>query len=267
MIIATSPFRNARRRILAVVALACFLVISTRSSADEYERLEAATERWLELEKRIAAERNDWKSKKEILAQNVRVLESNIETLSESLETITQAAEITAAETARNMETFESQEISRQFYVAKLEELTERFDRYRASAPDFLKEELDSAREKLDEADPAALGERAQILVAAFTNIEEFNRSITVESVPRRLKDGREVMISVIYWGLARAYAVDPEGTEAWELTPAADGWIWNERPDYLDQILEVVRIYDQTRPPSIQNLPGRALNMLEGEG
>jgi len=132
--------------------------------------------------------------------------------------------------------------------------------------PVYLVEEMNTAQEKLEMADPIALGERAQILIAAFTRVEEFNRSVTIDYVSRELADGRDVMVSVLYWGLARAYAVDPQGTIAWELKPGPEGWVWHERPEYIQQIHELVQIHEQTRPPSIQSVPGEVLHELGGK-
>ena len=254
------------------VANAAFVVLSLflfgpsfRAKADDYARLEAATKRWIELEQKIANERNAWKAQKEILEQSALVLEADIEELLSGMERLNQEADFRANELAANTETFDEQEAARLYYSEKLDALGERFDRVRAKAPFFLQGELDSAREKLDNTEPAALGERAQILVAAFTRIEEFNRAVTIDYQPRSMPDGREIMVSALYWGMARGYAVDPQGTIAWELIPGDDGWEWKERSDYATAIVELVRIYEQTRPPSIQTVPGSALNEAGG--
>ena len=146
----------------------------------------------------------------------------------------------------------------------KLEGLESRFEQIKARSPEFLESELETALEKLEAASPAALGERAQILIAAFTRIEEFNRTVTIDYVPRKLSDGREVMVSVLYWGLARAYAVDPQGTIAWDLAPGEEGWSWNERQDAIGPILELVRVYEQLRPPSLQVVPAKVTQRVE---
>lgn len=245
----------------------CVFSLSIGVIADDYKRLESATKRWLDLEQRIAQERNGWKAQKEVLSQSVQVLEGSIEELILTLENLNRVAEIRSSDLAKNLVAYDNQEIAREYYAGKLDEMTELFNRFRASAPLFLRDEMDTAREKLDIADSAALGERSQILIAAFTRIEEFNRSVSIDYVPRELKDGREVMVSVLYWGLARAYAVDPQGTIAWEIVPGADGWVWNERPDIVSPVLELVQIYEQARPPSIQIVPGEILNRLRGEG
>jgi len=246
-------------------ALVIAFGLSLSSLASDYVRLEAATQRWLDLEKRIAEERNAWKSQKEVLSQSVKVLEANIEELTEGLENLNQSAEMRSNEFARYELTYESQEKARAYYAEKLDQMSEQFLQFSASAPEFLADEMTTVQEKLELVAPEALGERAQILIAAFTRIEEFNRSVTIDYVSRELPDGRDVMVSVIYWGLARAYAVDPQGTIAWELIPSADGWTWNERPDHIGAILELTKVYEQTRPPSIQTVPGEVLNKLGG--
>ncbi len=261
------PLNRARLIRRCFPTLVIFLGIAWNVSATDYERLESATKRWLDLEKRIAEERNAWKSQKEVLSQSVKVLEANIDELTEGLENLELSAKLRSSEFDRNEQTYESQEIARAYYAGKLDELTELFLRFRASAPEYLEDEMRTAQEKLELADPVALGERAQILIAAFTRVEEFNRSVTIDYVSRKLDDGRDVMVSVIYWGLARAYAVDPQGTIAWELKPGTEGWVWHERPEYIPQILELTQVYEQTRPPSIQSVPGDVLHKLGGEG
>ena len=166
----------------------------------------------MDLEKRVAQERNAWKAQKGILEQRVLALEAGLSELSESLENLDEASGIRQEEIENYDATLAELEETRSFYVGKLEGLESRFEQIRVASPDFLESELETAFEKLEIANQAALGERAQVLIAAFTRIEEFNRTVTIDYVPRKLNDGREVMVSVLYWGLARAYAVDPQG-------------------------------------------------------
>lgn len=261
------PKRNSAMGMVFLVLMGCFGGLLPRLLADDYERLDAATKRWLVLEEKIASERNAWKAQKEILALSVQVLEADIDELTAGVERLQEEADFRETERSKNIETYDDREAARSFYSGKLDALTERFDRVRATVPFFLEDELDKVREKLEAADSAALGERAQILIAAFTLIEEFNRTVTIDYAPRKLKDGREVMVSILYWGLAHGYAVDPQGTIAWELKPGESGWVWAERPESVAEILELVRVYEQKRPPSIQLLPGRAMNKVGGEG
>jgi hypothetical protein len=265
----TIPPLNRIRAARSGVSLAAslFLLISNLAAkADEYDRLEAATERWVDLEKRIAEERNSWKAQKGILEQRVLALEAGLEELNKSLENLDEASGIRQDEIQNYDATLAELEETRAFYVEKLEALELQFVQFREKGPDFLDSELETASEKLEVADPAALGERAQIMIAAFTRIEEFNRTVTIDYVPRELEDGREVMVSVLYWGLARAYAVDPQGTIAWELEPGPEGWEWIERRDSIAPILELVRIYEQLRPPSLQVVPAKVTQRAEGE-
>ena len=261
-----SPFHVARFITCCFFKLAIFLGVAVSALGDDYERLESATKRWLNLEQRIAEERSAWKSQKEVLSQSVKVLEASIDELTEGLENLKVSVEMRSSEFANNEQTYENQEVTRAYYAGKLDEITELFVRFGASAPEYLEDEMNTAQEKLEMADPIALGERAQILIAAFTRVEEFNRSVTIDYVSRKLADGRDVMVSVLYWGLARAYAVDPQGTIAWELKPGPEGWVWYERPEYIKQIHELVQIHEQTRPPSIQSVPGEVLHELGGE-
>lgn len=256
---------RARRHRRSLITLLIVFGFALNLIASDYDRLESATKRWLDLEKRIAEERNAWKSQKEVLSQSVKVLEANIAELTEGLENLNMSAEMRSNEFARYELTYESQEAARAYYAEKLDRMSELFQDFKVSAPEFLADEMATVQEKLELVVPEALGERAQILIAAFTRIEEFNRSVTIDYVSRKLPDGRDVMVSVIYWGLARAYAVDPQGTIAWELVPSAEGWTWNERPDYIGAILELTKVYEQTRPPSIQTVPGEVLNKLGG--
>ena len=243
--------------------------------SDDYDRLEATTERWVDLEKRVSDERNAWKAQKGILEQRVLALEAGLSELSESLENLDEASGIRQEEIQnydrelKVWKVFKEKDLCftitfHHFQWEKLEGLESRFEQIRVESPDYLESELETAFEKLEVASPAALGERAQILIAAFTRIEEFNRTVTIDYVPRKLDDGREVMVSVLYWGLARAYAVDPQGTIAWELQPGKEGWEWKERKDAVGPILELVRVYEQLRPPSLQVVPGKVTQRAE---
>ena len=219
--IAFPPLNPFRAR--SGVSIATILVLlggGNTVRSDDYGRLEAATERWVDLEKRVAEERNAWKAQKGILEQRVLSLEAGLSELSESLQNLDEASGIRQEEIEDYDAILAELEETRSFYVEKLEGLESRFKQIRLESPDFLESELETALEKLEVANQAALGERAQILIAAFPRIDEFNRPVTIDYVPRKLDDRREVIVSVLYWGLARAYAVDPQGTIAWELRP-----------------------------------------------
>lgn len=259
--------RNPTLRVVFLVLVGSVIGLLPRLVADDYERLDAATKRWIDIEVKIANERNAWKAQEKILEQSVLVLEADIDGLTSNLERLQGEVDFRAGELSKNTESYEGQEVARVFYSEKLEALEQRFDRVRSRTPFFLEDELNRAREKLDAGDKAALGERAQILIAAFTTIEDFNRTVTIDYVAREFKDGREVMVSVLYWGLARAYAVDPRGTVAWELMPGESGWTWTEKPEHVAEILELVKVYEQKRPPSIRLVPGKVMNKAGGEG
>jgi hypothetical protein len=49
-------------------------------------------------------------------------------------------------------------------------------------------------------------------------------------------------------------------------LAPGESGWNWTEKPESVDEILELVKVYEQKRPPSIQLLPGKVMNQTGGE-
>ena len=65
------------------------------------------------------------------------------------------------------------------------------------------------------------------------------------------------VRVNTMYVGLARGYYVDESKQEAGILTPSADGWVKEQRPELKEPIFKAIQILNGQQPlAEFVNLP-----------
>ena len=249
---------DLRRRI--VRALAGGMVLSSTflaaATANELKRIEENISRWIELQKKIADERNAWKADREILEQNLFVLKSELAELQDERDFLQEDFDRQDVQRERVAGSLDQEKLIRDRIQEHVETNQQRLFRLIDFAPPYLEKEMRQAKSKLESLESNELGQRFQAIVTALIRFEEFNRSITVDYVPRQMPDGREVMVHLLYWGLAGGYAVDEKAEMAWSVTPAEGGWVWKEQPEFAKETLQLIEIQEQRRPPELIALP-----------
>ncbi len=254
MLIKSPPFFPVAFRAAIGSLLLFFCTFS--AAGNELEALEESISRWIDLQKKLADENNSWKADREILEQNLFVLSAELEELQEERNFLQENFKLQDIQRAQVEGSLDQERLIRDRIQEHVDANQQRLFRLIKFAPPYLEKEMRQAKSKLESLKSEELGQRFQAIVTALIRFEEFNRSLTLDYVPRKLSDGREVMVHLLYWGLAGAYAVDERGEMAWRVTPSSEGWTWKEEPEYAKQTLQLIQVQEQRRPPELIALP-----------
>lgn len=250
----------------AALALACAAPFVTsaqtaETSASVDEARQAITE-WVELQSRIATARAGWAQDKEIAEYRIRLFEEELEQLQVTIREATAAA--TTAEQRRGE--LEAQAASIRAATAPFEQriagYEARIRQLSSQLPVPLRQRLDPLYARLPAEGRTVtidLTNRLATVIGIFTEIEKFNRAITLATDVQELPDGTRIQVKKIYLGLAAAYAADEAATHGWIGRPSAAGWIWESRPESARDIARAIGIYERRiTPPAYVPLPAR---------
>ncbi len=247
---------------VAIWTLICSLAMQTvlaQSNGDVFDEIGEDTDRWIELQSKVAKENALWKSEKEVLANSIRVLESEKEALEKSLESNKLASSLYS-----NNETLVSGRIESQLEALDVVEkelifYEENVKALVAKLPAPIKKDVEPLVLKLAaEVDdqPASVASRMQSLISILTMIDHFNNSLTLTHEIRRNEEGGSFDTRVLYWGLSMGFAADATASRAWLLSPGDDGWVWSDAHDKADAVMSLIDIYENDRKPGLVTLP-----------
>ena len=228
------------------------------SESEPVRRLQATLQEWVEVEKVLSEEENNWIIERQLIGDSIAVLAAQRDTFEERKAAAEETTSRAAAERLKLAEERESLEA-----VSRLMEETVRSHEQRMldlipRLPDPLRQELSTVVRRIPR-DPDAttlgLSVRAQNLVAVLSQVDRFNTTVTKVSEIRELEDGaREV--STLYFGLAVAYFVDQTGSFAGYGLPGADGWEWRTDASLSGPLRNLMAVYDGTREAQFIALP-----------
>jgi len=196
-------------------------------------RLRATIQKWVGVMKETQQVQQDWKRNKQILEDSGESLRLEIGQLKEE---IASAKERIAAGDTDSVVKLERK---RQFEAGR-ESLRVQLDRVEGWVSEvlpLLPEEL-SRTPKMEaamadhrkfvgtgEKEELSLNKRLTAMLTILAEAEKFNQ--TVQYFPNRPKEveGEQRLFDVLYFGVSTGYAVDQEGTVAFQMRPGADGW------------------------------------------
>lgn len=101
-----------------------------------------------------------------------------------------------------------------------------------------------------------SLESRVRNLLYFFDRIHEFDQQFTLHWETRQHPDGTEVLVRVLYLGLARAFFVDAKGDIAGFGYPDADRWTWEFGTQWAAPIQQAIDIHERRASPSAVRLP-----------
>jgi len=198
-----------------------------------------------ETHKLLDKERSEWKLGKDVLQSRVDLLASQLKELLGKTEEENKTISTNDTERekldARNKELLAVQD--RQVEI--VEQMEGRMRKLWKMLPVTLQAKLQpqydglpAEGKKRDEI-KATAAERFLKVLAILNEVNKFHSDITVVNERRKLKDGREVEVRTIYFGLGVAYYAGSEETAdvAGIGTPGAEGWDWKEAPEQAKDI------------------------------
>lgn len=227
-----------------------------QTAAGKISKIESDTDRWIELQSKIAQSKNSWKNERLLLESSIEILEAEEATLQQGIASNEQASTVYIANRDRIAQLVEEQRESLDTIAEPLMSLEAELRSLMPKLPTPLRLEVQSHLAKLD-GESSPVTSRAQSLVASLTAIDRFSNSLTSKREARPGPNGGEVSVRVLYWGLAVAYGVDEANGRAWVILPGASGWDWNQQDEIFEAALELIDGYEkESEDPQLVELP-----------
>lgn len=233
---------------LAVCTLMAGTVLAQAPTAPASDYLGLSREllnKYYETRKLLAKEQSEWKLGREVLKSRVDLLESQLKELKsktdEESKNITTTDDERQKLDARNKDLLTVQDQQ----VEIVEKMEARVRKLWKMLPLTLQSKLQAQYDGMPDAEKkredikATSSERFLKVLAILNEVNKFHGDIHVVNERRKLKDGREVEVRTIYFGLGVAYFAGSDETAnvAGTGTPGADGWEWRETPEIAADI------------------------------
>ena len=228
-------------------------------SAETTGVVETQVLEWMNTERLISEEANDWASEKSIIVDMLDLMKAEKATLEEKISSaseLSSSADEARAEITAEKEALEATAKSYETIVAQAEVDTREL---LAVLPVPLLEEIQPLVSRLpkDSSNTSlSLSQRTQNIVGILSQLDKFNTGVTKVSETKEVSAGKTVQVVTLYFGLAGAYFADAQGLSAGYGTPGADGWEWTTDNSLAPDILELIKVYEQTAQAKFISLP-----------
>ncbi len=252
---------QTRQRRMTAIALAAVAAVGAAGAGmrEDIDNTRATMEKWVETQRVISKEKQEWALGREMLNERIAVVEREIASLREKID---QAKESISDADKKRVELVDENEKLKSAAgmlagtVAKLESRTAVLI---SRLPDPIRDRIKPLSQSLPQ-DPNAtklsLAQRFQNVVGILNEVNKFNREITVTSEVRTLADGNAAEVAAIYVGLGQAYYTGANGAVAGVGRPSESGWSWEPANDSARQIADAIAILKNEKVASFVLLP-----------
>lgn len=239
------------------------MLVIAAGAAWGQEDLETARQslaKWLETERLVSKEEQDWRVGKELLQERIDLLRRETESLREK---IAQTKKETSETTAKVAE-LKAQNAQLKSAVTPLSADIKQFELRTLAILPWTPEPVRLRVAPLTQRIPAnpaesklSLSERYQNVIGTLNELNKAARELSVSGEVRKLADGRQVEATVFYIGMSQAYYVNEKSGVAGigKLGPLGT-WMWEERNDMVAAISQVLGIYKSEKPAAYVPLP-----------
>lgn len=242
--------------------LACILPsTSLAQSTNALPTLESLVHQWIDLRTQLADESRAWTEQERQWHQEIDLYKQERDALKREGEAATRVQQ-TLDQAQMDLDA------RREKLDAALNALRPAVDRaevdlrhWEPCIPPPLREPLADAFRRLprthEDAHAIDLSRRLQLVLALYTQIEELGRGTHVVKEILDDKEGGRREVDVLYLGLARGFAVAPDGA-SWAACgiPTADGWQWTPRPEIARAVRTAVAVQRRDRIAELVDLP-----------
>ncbi|MFT3829936.1 MAG: DUF3450 family protein [Opitutaceae bacterium] len=243
-------------RLVRICALLiCAACPATLPAEDATNEVQAAVSAWAKVRAETVRLESDWEWQRTFMQSTLDALTERagrLEAKRDELlaKTAAERRDITElAERRQHMETAAAES------TAHLRQLGERLSARRAWLPPRLSAALELPYRSLA-MEGLSLGERMQHTMAILNRCTLFNRSVSVGEEMVLAEGGTPKLMEVVYWGLARGYALDRAGRSAYVGAPGDKGWAWTPAPELADRVAKLIAIAKDTREPDFVPIP-----------
>jgi hypothetical protein len=214
----------------------------------------------MELRETIAQEKQHWAEQRQQWEQEIDLLEREADSLQKEIDQGSGQASSVERERADVLARNETM-------AAELDDLRSVLSRAEADLrqwkvwiPEGLQGGLASAFRALPESEPQAsrrtLVQRAQAVVALYSQIESLQHGFHRTREILATAEGTRRQVEVLYIGLARAFAVSPDDTWAAIGLAGKEGWTWRPQVDQAGAVRSVIAVFSQRETARLVDLP-----------
>jgi hypothetical protein len=231
---------------------------------ESLESVQTSARKWIDIRTETSRLRSDWawqrdllESTREALAFKVEQLEAQVALLEATTASAREKLEANNEELASLSAQLGVHEQHNQNVIQTLESL-------RPFMPPRLSESLDLAFNSLADPDlPPA--ERMQLVGTVLNRSFQFNNTITYsEEIVRTSDTDAAKVMSVLYWGLGQAYALDRNSGKAYVGRPGESDWIWSSIDGFENEINTLINVFNEQTDPVLVRIP---VHIQTGDG
>ncbi|BET68003.1 hypothetical protein ASA1KI_29210 [Opitutales bacterium ASA1] len=233
--------------VAAATAVSGLLIPSGFAATPDLAKTRTALEQWVEFRKLISEEQNDWRVEQETIRESIDLITSEIARIDNDLERLEAGATEADKERGRLNDDNEALKTAANAVSGVIAELEAKVTSLHARFPTDLKNKVQLLFVRIPKAGAAtraSVGERLQNVVGILSEVEKFNRAITIVSEMQKMPSGETAQVRTIYLGLGVGYFTNEAGTYGGVLTPSPDGWTATENSAIAPAIRRAIGVY-----------------------
>lgn len=248
------PFDLSRAILLAQVGLTLCVTAQETTTTSPPIPTTDLVEKWLETERLLSREAQDWQSEKEHTNQLLEIYRKELALLDEELARAGKNAGLVDEEAESLKAKIAASEAARREAIAFLTKIKPRvvtlIGKFPPPLQDSIEEEILSLKSDVTN------GNAAEILRSMIKTLQEaarFNRTFTFGEEEITL-DGESYSARLMYFGLSRAYFL--AGQKAGLATPGEAGWQFEERSELAAELTRAFAIHSKESPSGFFTVP-----------
>lgn len=235
------------------------LLMAGESGDSPVRLLEGLVGRWVDLRGQIDGEERSWAAQSEQWRQETALLCVEQEKLTAALATLEEAGETRQERSADLLARRDQLRSTLEQVDGVLRRIQPRLAALQSLVPpSLLTVELASALrpEPVKEGDSSDVVARLQRMLGALQALDSFQSGIHSTRALIALPTGTRREMDVIFFGLARGFAVTADDRTAAAGYPTADGWLWKALPESAPAVRRLLQIAKQEEPPVLVPFP-----------
>lgn len=248
-------------RIALLISLLFFIFTQTETSTAN-ETLDATRtliQKWVRTEQLISLEKKQWKEEKTSINDIIKILSAEQRILNRQIKLAQEIASRADRERTELVATLTTYKEASSYFGSKLSDYERQIILINPYLPKILQKELSPKIVKikaLSEEVNVSLSERAQTVMNIMSEIDKFDRKITLTTETRLNKENEEFEVRVLYFGLSKAFYVDQNSVNAGFGVPSETGWQWQENNALSKNILNIINVFEARKSPEFISLP-----------
>ena len=243
------------------LGLLCVSAVPAWGDGADVDATRAALEKWVETQRVLSKERQDWKLGKEMLQSRVEVVQREIDSTLARTDDAKKSIADADGKRAGLIDENERLKQAAQSLGGIVAGLEARTTALLARLPDPIRERVKPLSQRLpakpDET-KLSLSERFQNIVGILNEVNKFQGEISVASEVRTLADGRTAEVTALYLGIGQGWYASGDGKAAGVGAPTPQGWAWTPDDASGAAVKQAVAVLKNEQVAAYVRLPVR---------